>query len=164
MSQTPIGRFWLALPWLILACGVPLVGWWLLEPPPVEVTYVAPSFLSEPATSREDAAQHYVAEALGGAILWRYVEFCVRRPYDGTSHRAWVGRAVVWPAPDLPTVLSRTVGCGAISLPVETPQSSPSRDFNFVQRMEVPMNPIRTESISYPPIPIRILAPTECKK
>jgi hypothetical protein len=164
MSTSPVGRIWLALPWLVLACGIPLIAWWLLEPTPIEITYVAPSFLSQPVDSREDAAQHYIAEAVGGTVVWRYVEYCVRRPYEGTSRRAWVGEALVWHAPDLPTQFSRAPGCARLSIAVPLPQSSPSRSFNFVQRMEVVMNPLRTEEVIYPPIPLRILDAKDCKQ
>ena len=39
MAETRIGKFWLTLPWLILACGVPTIVWWMLEPVPVTVTF-----------------------------------------------------------------------------------------------------------------------------
>ena len=154
----------LMLPWAILAGGIPLLLFWWLEPVPVSINYVAPSFLSEPAGSREDAAQHYINEVAGGATVWRYVEYCVTKPYSGTSRRSWVGNALVWHAPDLPTQFSRTIGCGAFSVAVDVPTSSPSRDFAFVQRLEVPVNPLKTVEIEYPPIPLRILSPQDCRK
>jgi hypothetical protein len=157
-------RVLLWTPWILLVLGAPLHIYWWLEPPPVQITYVAPAFLSEPVYNREDASKFYVSEVLGGSTLWRYIEYCVTKPYNGTSHRSWVGNALVWHAPDLPTQFSRTVGCGSLSVAVDVPQSSPSRNFNFVQRLEVPINPIRTVDIEYPPIPLRILAPADCKK
>ncbi len=157
MSNHPIGRLWLYSPWLVLALGLPLILWWSFEPEPLTITYVAPAFLAQPVDSREEAGRHYLSEAVGGTTVWRYVEYCVHRPYEGTSHRAWVGDALVWHAPDLPTQFSRVKGCGSISIAVPVPQSSPARDFNFVQRMTIQLNPLRTVQVEYPPIPLRIL-------
>jgi hypothetical protein len=157
VSTHPLGRAWLYTPWFLLLAGVPLVAWWLLEPIPLTINYVAPAFLSRPAINREDAATVYVLEAKGGTTLWRYVEYCVSRSFDATTHRAFVGTALVWHAPDLPTMLSRTPGCFAANLATELPTSSPTRHFQFVQRMVIPMSIVRTEEISYSPIPITIL-------
>lgn len=157
MAEHPIGRLWLALPWLLLACGIPTLAWWLFEPMPLTVNYVAPAFLSRPAINREDAASVYISEARGNSVAWRYVEYCVTRPFEATTHRAWVGKAIVWHAPDLPTVLSRTPGCFAANLATEIPASSPTRRFEFTQSMELRLNPIRTEEIFYSPIPLTIL-------
>ena len=157
MANTQIGKILLSWPWLLLALGEPVLLWCFLEPTPVTITYVAPAFLSQPASSREEASRYYISEARGGSTVWRYVEYCVRRPYEGTSHRAWVGEALVWHAPDLPTQFSRTPGCASLSVAVPLPQSSPTRSFNYVQWMEIPMNPLRTEEIQYPPIPLTIL-------
>ncbi len=131
MAEHPSGRFWLALPWIILACGLPTLVWWLFEPMPVRVEYVAPAFLSRPAVNREDALAAYVYEVKGGSIVWRYVTYCVSRPFEATTHRAWVGKALVWHAPDLPTMLSRVPGCFDVNLAVEVPTSSPTRRFDF---------------------------------
>jgi len=162
MSQPLPVRLWLYLPWAILVGGIPLLLFWWAQEPPVEITYVAPAFLSSPAESREDAAQHYVTDTVGGGTLWRYIEYCVRRPYSGVSHRAWVSRSVVWHAPDLPTYLSRATGCASASLAVEIPSSNPARRFEFVQYMETETmsNPLRTWRIDYSPIPLLILPPS----
>jgi hypothetical protein len=157
MANHPIGKIWLALPWLILACGIPTILWWTFEPIPLTINYVAPAFLSRPAINREDAATVYTFEAKGGTTLWRYVEYCVSRPFDATTRRTFVGSALVWHAPDLPTALSRTPGCFAANIATELPTSSPTRTWQFAQRMEIPLNPIRTENVSYSPIPITIL-------
>jgi hypothetical protein len=163
MANSPVGRAWLALPWLILATGIPLLLWWAFEPVPLEVNYVSPHFLSRPAIDRNDAETAAVTEAVGGRVLYRYVSYCVSRPFTATAHRSWVGKALVWPAPDLPTMLSRTPGCFETNIAVEIPTSSPSRSFSFVQTMSIEMSPIRTEVIQYPPIPLRILDANECK-
>jgi len=156
-------RLWLYLPWLLLAVGIPWVAWWLLEPPPVTIEYVAPAFLSQPAESREAAAQHYVTEAVGGGTLWRYVEYCVREPYNGVNKRAWIGKAIVWQAPDLSTYLSRVVGCHSASLAVEIPASNPARHFEYSHRLLVEVNPIKTIEIVYSPIPLLILPPESAR-
>ena len=157
MADHPLGRFWLLTPWLILALGLPLLGWWLFEPTPIRIEYVAPHFLSRPATDRRDAEQVAVTAVRGGSTVYRYVEYCVSRPFEATSNRAWVGQALVWPAPSVPTTLSRTPGCMAANMAVEVPTSSPTRTFQFVQTMSIPMNPLRTEVIEYAPIPLTIL-------
>ena len=46
---------------------------------------------------------------------------------------------------------------GLIQFMANTAKSSPTRSFNYVQWMEIPMNPLRTEEIRYPPIPLTIL-------
>lgn len=163
MAETRIGRFWLALPWLILACGVPTLAWWLFEPVPLKVTYVAPMFLSRPAINRADAATAYISEVKGGSTVFRYISYCVERPFEATSHRAWVGEALVWHAPDLPTMLSRTPGCFDANIAVPVPTSSPTRTFQYVQTMSIPLNPIRTETVEYAPIPLTILDPKDCR-
>lgn len=157
MANTQIGKFWLLMPWLIIALGIPTLLWWTFEPVPIEITYVAPHFVSQPVTNRFDASKYPVTAAKGGTTLWRYVEYCVRRPYEGVSHRAWVGEALVWHAPDLATQFSRVPGCSSISVATPLPTNSPTRTFNYMQRMEIVMNPIRTEEIVYPPIPLTIL-------
>ncbi len=157
MAEHPLGRAWLLTPWLILALGLPLLGWWLFEPAPIRIEYVAPQFLSRPATDRRDAEQVAVTAVRGGSTVYRYVEYCVSRPFEATSNRAWVGQALVWPAPSVPTTLSRTPGCMAANMAVEVPTSSPTRTFQFVQTMSIPMNPLRTETIEYAPIPLTIL-------
>ena len=142
------------LPWPILLFGGPLALWWLLEPTPVEIEYVAPAFLSAPVESREAAAQYYVTESIGGGTLWRYVEGCVRHAYNGgVNKRAWVNRAIVWQAPDLSTYLSRVAGCHSASLAVEIPSSNPARHFEYSHRLLVEVNPIKTIEIVYNPIP-----------
>lgn len=137
---------------------VPVIFWWLFEPPPVELKYVAPHFSDRPVESREEAARHTVVAVRGGQEVYRYVEFCVHRAFVGTARRSWVNSAMVWHAPDVPTALSREVGCRSASIAVEVPTSNPSRTFKFVQAMEVTVNPIRTDVIEYPPIPLTILA------
>jgi hypothetical protein len=157
MSEHPVARLSLLLPWFMIACGVPVILWWTFEPSPIRVTYVAPAFLTSPAQSREDAARFYTYET-NLSVLWRYVEYCVDKPFaEGTSHRSWVGRAIVWHAPDLPTYLARTPGCTAANVAVDIPSSSPARDFRFVQWIEIPLNPIRTATVQFDPIPLRIL-------
>lgn len=157
MSTHPIGRFWLALPWIILALGLPTLVWWLLEPVPLKIEYVHPLFLSRPAMDRNDASSVEVIAVRGGSTVFRYIQYCVSRPFEGTSHRAWVGKALVWPAPDLPTTLSRVPGCFAANLAVEVPTSSPTRTFSFVQTMSIPINPLRTDVVEYAPIQLTIL-------
>ena len=157
MAETHIGKFWLMLPWLILACGVPTIAWWLFEPVPVTVTYVAPMFLSRPALNRADAATVYLSEVKGGSTVFRYVSYCVSRPFEGTNRRAFVGEALVWHAPDLPTMLSRTPGCFDANIAVPIPQSSPTRSFVYTQELVVRLNPIRTATVQYSPIPVTIL-------
>ena len=86
------------------------------------------------------------------------------RPFEATNHRAWVGEALVWHAPDLPTVLSRTPGCYDANIAVAVPTSSPTRTFQYTQTLSIEMNPLRTETITYAPIPLTILAPKDCKQ
>jgi hypothetical protein len=157
MANHPLGRFWLLTPWLLLLLGAPLVIWWMLEPAPLRIEYVHPHFLTRPAMSRDDASTVEVLAVNGNATIFRYVEYCVSRPFEGTSHRAWVGKALVWHAPDLPTMLSRVPGCFAANLAVEVPTSSPTRTFSYVQTISIPLNPLRTETIEYAPIPLTIL-------
>ena len=162
-----LGRYmesWLSalayVPVIIAAILLPLTVWWMLEPSPIEVTYVAPHFVDRPVTSRDEAAGHAVFATTGGRELYRYVEYCVRRPFTGTIRRSWVNTAMVWHAPDLPTQLSRNVGCHVSNVVVETPTSSPARSFMFVQKLVIDVNPLRqNEEVEYPPIPLMILPP-----
>ena len=153
-------RLWLYLPWAVIALVAPMLLWWWHEPPPVTIEYVAPAFLSSPVESREAAAQYAVTEVVGGGTLWRYVEYCVREPYNGVNKRAWVSKAIVWQAPDLSTYLSRTVGCHSASLAIEIPSSNPARHFDYSHRLLVEVNPIKTIEIMYAPIPLLILPPS----
>lgn len=153
-------RLWLYLPWIAIALGSPMLLWWWHEPSPVSIDYVAPAFLSQPAESREAAAQYYVTEAVGGGTLWRYVEYCVSKPFDGVSKRAWVSRSIVWHAPDLSTYMSRDVGCHGASFAVEVPQSNPARRFDYTHRIVVEVNPIKTVDLEFAPIPLLILPPS----
>lgn len=143
-------------PWAILGLGI----YWMLEPSPLVVKYVAPHFASVPVESRADADEFAVTEISGGQTVYRYLEYCVYRPFSGTAHRSWVNQSMVWPAPDLPTALSRTVGCDKRSIAVQVPTSNPTRTFDFVQRLHIEINPLRTIEIDYPPIRLTILANT----
>jgi hypothetical protein len=157
MASSPIGKCWLLMPWIIIACGIPLIAWWMLEPVPLTINYVSPLFLSRPALNRDDANTVMVSESKGGGVLYRYISYCVSRPFDATSHRTWVGKALAWPAPDLPTVLSRVPGCFEANIAVDIPTSSPQRSFFYTQTLSIPLNPIRTAVIEYAPIPLTIL-------
>jgi hypothetical protein len=148
----------LVLPWFAVIVGTALTAWWLLEPVPVEVTYAAEHFTNVEARTRAEAIANPVHEVVGGTVVYRWVEFCVNRPFTGTSHRSWVNESMVWNAPDLPTQLSRTVGCDARSFPVLVPTSSPTRTFDYVHHIEVQTNPIRTDIVDYPPLPLTILS------
>lgn len=141
-------------PWAILGLGI----YWMVEPVPVRVVYVAPQFAIAPVTSRAEASEFAITEAHGGSTVWRYIEYCVDRPFSGTVHRSWVNESMVWHAPDLPTALSRDVGCGSRSIAVQVPTSNPTRTFQFVQKLDIEVNPLRTVEIDYPPIRLTILA------
>jgi hypothetical protein len=156
-------RLWLYLPWIAIALGFPMLMYWWNEPAPVTINYVAPAFLSQPVESREEAAKYYVTEAVGNGTLtlWRYVEYCVRTPFDGVSKRAWVSRAIVWHAPDLSTYLSRVVGCHSASLATEIPSSNPPRRFDYTHRILIEVNPIKNIEIAFAPLPLLILPPQE---
>lgn len=157
MSNNHVGRLWLLTPWLILLMGAPLLVYWLVEPVPVRVQYVAPAFLTAPAANREEAAQLYTYETRA-PVLWRYIEYCVDERFsDATMHRSWVGRAIVWHAPNLPTYLSRAEGCRSASVAVDIPESSPAREFKFVSWLEIRQNPLKTSIVSFEPLPLRIL-------
>lgn len=147
------------LPLVLALIGGPLIIWWLVEPSPLEVRYVAELFTSEESNTREDAMKHAVVAVKGGTQVFRYIEYCVRRPFQGTARRSWVNDAMVWHAPDVPTQLSRVVGCRNASIMVDVPTSNPTRTFYFVQRIEIPVNPIRDDVIEFPPIPLTIVAP-----
>ena len=158
-------RFWfmLYLPWAILVSALPVLVYFQFESMPITIQYTAPYFSSEPARTRDAAAASAVMQAPGGVTLYRYVEYCVHRPFVGHIQRAWVGSAIVWPAPDVSTATSDEIGCFARPMAVEVPTSSPTRSFQYVQRMYVHVNKIRTEPIEYPPIPLRILSPEDTK-
>ncbi len=143
--------------------SVPVLLVMAFEPVPLTVAYVAPAFISHPVNHRP-AADEYVFETPGGVTLWRYVEACVSRPFNGDAHRSWVAPAFVWNVPVLPTVMSRTPGCHNLSIAVEVPTSSPSRDFQFVQHIEVEVNVLRTANVDFPPIPLRILSPEDAAR
>ena len=146
-------------PWVILVLGLPVILWWLFEPNPLTIRYVAPYFVDRPVETRDEAEMHPVFAVAGGQQLYRYIEYCVSRPFTATAKRSWVNSAMVWHAPDVPTQLSRTAGCRSANVVVEVPTSNPSRTFMFVQKMEVDVNPIRRdEVIEYPPIPLTILS------
>jgi len=142
------------VPWAMVL----MLGYWMIEPVPVRVQFVSPFFLSQPAGSREEAGRYYVTEAYGDQVLYRYIEYCVDRPFNAEIHRAWVNDSMVWGMPDLPTSLSRDVGCDRRSIAVHVPTSNPTRKFNFVQRLHVQVNPLRHTEIDYPPSPLTILA------
>lgn len=155
--------FILYLPWAIIAAALPVMVYWQFESMPITIQYTAPYFSSEPARTRDAANSSAVVQAPGGATLYRYVEYCVHRTFVGRIQRAWVGSAIVWPAPDVSTATSDDVGCFARPMAVEVPTSSPTRNFQYVQRMYVQVNKMRTEPIEYPPIPLRILSPEDVK-
>ena len=148
------------LPMVVALIGGPLVVWWLVEPGPLEVGYVAPHFANEDARTRDEAERHAVLAVRGGTQVYRYIEFCVRRPFTGTARRSWVNDALVWHAPDVPTQLSRIAGCRNASVVVDVPTSNPTRTFYYTHRIELHVNPIRNDVIEFPPIPLTIVAPS----
>ena len=154
----------LYLPWAVLFAALPALLFWSFEETPVELIYTAPHFASKDVSSRAEAADYAVTQIAGGSIVYRYVEYCVRKPVNGTIQRAWVGSAIVWPAPDVSTAVAGEIGCHQRSFAIEVPTSSPSRTFSFVQTMYVSVNQIRTDLVEYPPIPLRILSPQDVAK
>ena len=159
MSEKPLFKFWLYIPWLLVLILTPVGVYWLTEETPLEINYVAPLFSSQEVFTREEAEQHAITKVYGGQTVWRYVEYCVKEPFRGTSRRSWLGEAIVWPAPDLPLQLSKVVGCKSASIAVDVPSSSPTRKFNFMQEISIHLNPLRTASIDFDPIPLIILEP-----
>lgn len=142
----------------IVCVFTPLILWWALEPSPLKIEDVATYFTDRPVESMEEAQKHAVQAISGGSVVYRFVQYCVRRPFQGTAHRSWVNSAMVWHAPDVPTQLSRDEGCRHANIAVEVPTSNPTRSFFFVQKMEIYVNPLRArEIIDYPPIPLTIL-------
>lgn len=139
---------------------IPIALFLVFEPVPLEVKYVSPAFIREPSDSRPDPSQ-YVYETAGGVTLYRYLEVCVSRPFSGTAHRSWVYKAFIWHAPDLPTVMSRYPGCRSQSVAVDIPTTTPSRDFQFVQTMDIDVNILRNAKIDFAPIPLRVLSPED---
>lgn len=144
-------------PVLLTLMLAPLILYWALEPLPVDVRYVAPYFVSQPVATREQAEQRAVLAVEGGTTVYRYIEYCVVRSFEGTIRRTWINEAVAWSAPDIPASLGRRVGCSATNVGVVTPVVATSRDFEFIQVMEVPINPLRTVRMQYPTLPLRIL-------
>lgn len=161
MSMTAAWKAAIVIPWIgVIAC-TPIIAWWYLEPVPLVVTYVAPTFSRSYAYDRTDAEKYAVHDTLGGSTVYRYVEFCISKPFEGVSVREWVGEAIVWPAPLVPTASSAEIGCFKRSVPVLTPSSSPSRNFLYHQTILARTNPLRTDEIHYAPIPIRLLSPAD---
>jgi hypothetical protein len=146
------------LPFVVALIIGPLVIFWSLQAAPLRVVYTAPLFADQEVESREEAERHSVLAIQGGTQVFRYVEFCVVRAFSGTARRSWVNNAMVWHAPDVPTQLSRTVGCRSANIMLDVPLSNPSRAFWYVHKIEVPVNLIRTDTIEMPPIPLTILA------
>ena len=156
-----MGRWLLLSPWFVLATGVPAVAYWLLEPAPMELVYVHPLFVSHEVGTREEAKAAEVHAVRGGAVVYRFIEYTVKRPYTAKTSRAWVTKAMVWNAPDFSTVLSREPGHHHRSVAIDVPTSSPTRDMQFVQTLSIPVNWLRTVEIEYPPIPLRVLSPAD---
>ena len=154
----------LYLPWAILLAALPALLFWTFEETPVELIYTAPHFASKEVSSRAEAADYAVTQIAGGSIVYRYVEYCVRKPANGHVQRAWVGSAIVWTAPDVSTAVAGEVGCHQRSFAIEVPTSSPSRTFEYRQTMFLTVNPVRTDVISYPLISLRILSPQDVAK
>lgn len=146
------------LPMVVALIVGPLVVFWSLEPTPLTVAYAAPFFTNREVESEEEAKRHSVLVVQGGTQVYRYIEYCVSRSFTGTARRSWVNNAMVWHAPDVPTTLSRTVGCRSANVILDVPTSNPSRAFWYVHNIEVPVNPIRTDTVEMPPIPLTILS------
>ena len=164
MTNEFVTRVTTSVAWMPLALALivgPLAVWWLVEPAPLALVYVSTKFVDRPVESREEAQKRAVTAVAGGTMVYRYVEFCVRKAFSGTARRAWVNTAMVWPAPDVPTALSREIGCRHTNIAVEVPTSNPTRTFVFVQTMEIEVNPLRTAIIEYSPIQLTILAPAK---
>ena len=151
-------RFVLYLPWVLAVPLLALVGYWTLEPVPLTVTYAAPFFARVYAYDRSDAEKYAIQQTLGGNTVYRYVEFCISKPFRGLAERKWVSEAMVWEAPTVATSSSGEIGCFKRSVPVLTPTSNPSRTFHFHQVILAQTNPIRTDVIPYTPIPLRLLS------
>jgi hypothetical protein len=152
------------LPWAILFAAAPVFAYWWWEPTPLTIEYTSPLFSREPVRTRDAAQYAAVSQIAGGSTVYRYIEYCVHKPFSGRIQRAWVGSAIVWPAPDTTTTVSTAVGCTSNSFAVEVPTSSPSRTFSYRQTMHIGVNPIRTDTIEYPPIALRILSPQDVAK
>jgi hypothetical protein len=146
------------LPMVVAMIVGPLFVFWAVEPTPLRIVYAAPMFTDTEVDSREDAERHAVLAVAGGTQVYRYIEFCVSRPFSGTAHRSWVNTAMIWHAPDVPTQLSREPGCRSANVMLDVPLSNPTRTFWYVHAIDVPVNPMRTDTVDMPPIPLTILA------
>lgn len=154
----------LYLPWIIALGASPLLIHWYTEDTPLSINYAHKYFLSAPATNREEAKNLEVTEVRGGSIVYRYIEYCVSKPFTGHVQRSWQGSAIVWAAPDTVSSKSLKVGCDANSFAIEVPTSSPTRSFDYSQRMYIKVNPIRTDVVEYSLIPLRILSPMDADR
>ena len=158
MNIGKVVNFILYLPWILAVPLVGLIGWWLVEPVPLRVTYTAPFFARTYAYDKDDAEKYAIQQTLGGNTVYLYVEFCIDKPFKGVSERKWVSEALVWEAPSVATSSSSETGCFKRSVPVLTPTSNPSRTFHFHQVIYADTNPIRTDAVHYTPIPLRLLS------
>jgi len=142
-------------PWSVFLL---LCYWYFLDTQaPLIINYSHGHFTSQPATSQIDAAAKEIHEALGGSVVWTYREICVVRDLPGTLRARWDAAGFSWTVPDV-DFLSSTIGCHNNAYAVNVPTSNPSREVQYKTARDYQVNPIKTISVSAPPIPLTILA------
>jgi hypothetical protein len=151
----PIVWALLVPPWVLFLLGV---YWYFLDTqPPLEIVYSHPLFTSAPVTNRDDAKAKEITQALGGASVYTYREFCRLRSLPGKMITRWDAKGFSWtvPAEEFPAL---PLGCTTASYEVTLPTSNPTRAVRYVSERHYRINWLRDAIIAAPDIPITILA------
>ena len=107
---------------------------------PVRIDYEAPYFSSRPVSNREDALRYQISKAQAQAPLYRYVEWCVLRPIQGTLQKSWRD-GLLYNEPPVKTAAQ--VGCYAQSIREMAPDVK-GHTVHFDFKTEYPVNRFKT--------------------
>jgi len=123
---------------------------------PSELSYQHDKFISVPVHDRKSAREFAIEEAAPGQTVYRYIEYTLKNKSPGLLRRTWTCGEFVLQSPvrtsigevgehkrsiyhTVPPFITKPVVC------------------RWDQRIEYKLNPVKTVTVEYPPITVRVV-------
>ena len=151
--------WWLTLLFVPPYALVATVTYWLAidRNSPLTLVYQHPRFLSQPATSREEAQKYSITEASVKQHLYVWREVCLKKAApSGTTSLIWVEMNDATPVSFAWSAVQRAFhereGCYSRSFgPILLPDAV-GKTLDYRMTVDYDINPLRTARTSFPPI------------
>lgn len=138
--------------------SVGLFGYWEFVDTelPSDLTYQHDKFLSAPVSNKHGAREFSIEEAAPGQTVYRYIEYSLKNKHPGLLRRTWTCGDFVLQSPVRTTI--GEVGEHKRSIPHTIPPFIAKPTIcRWEQRIEYKLNPIKTVTVDYPPITIKVV-------